>query len=240
MKLKKNLIRLLRGGQGSLHKYLPPPELEEKAQNALKRTQPRRNDFGNPIPKPSYEGLSLGDQRAMERLRNELEKTCGLTGDDLGRFSAASAYLLKNSKGKWFRRWYRKVKNKSVYAAFTPWTFAELKRLSLYRVAGFSSAPLTLTAVIGFSMPCAVCFSMLEMYSPDKFKYPCKVMKWAGGAAFFVSSSVVDHVSGYFEEKYFGEEVPIDMPTLMGTMPTLDDAAELAKVLKDYQSKGYD
>ena len=60
-------------------------------------------------------------------------------------------------------------------------------------------------------------------------------MKWGGGAAFFVSSSVLDHVSGYF-----GEEMPLDMPKLMGTLPTLDDANELADVIKEYQSKGYD
>ena len=239
MKLKKNVIRLLRGGQGSLYKYLPPPELEEKAKDALKRRASKETCKGNPISKTPGEGLSLGDRRAMERLRKELERTCGLTGDDLGRFSAASDYLLKNSRGGWFKRWYRKVKSKSVYAAFTPWTFAELKRLSLYRVAGFSSAPVTLGAVLGFSMPCAVCFSMLEIYAPDKLKYPCKLMKWGGGATFFVSSSVVDHVSGYFEEKYFGEEMPLDMPKLMGTLPTLDDANELADVIKEYQSKDY-
>lgn len=227
----KALLRA-RGGQRSLHRYLPNPELEEKAMESLQRTQR--------ITRMKEASLSLGDRRAMARLRAELQQTCGITGDDLGRFSAAADYLEKNSRGPFFKRWYRKVKSKSVYAAFTPWTFAELKRLSLYRISGFSSAPITLGAVLGVSMPCAVCFSMLEMYAPDKFKYPCKVAKWTGGAAFFVSNAIVDHVAGYFEQKYFGEELPIDAGKLMGTLPTLDDGDELIKVIKEYQAKGYD
>lgn len=62
--------------------------------------------------------------------------------------------------------------------------------------------------------------------------------KWPGGAVFFATSAVVDHVTGYFEEKYL-EEMPIDMPQLMETLPTLDDAEELAKIIEEVSRKEY-
>jgi hypothetical protein len=34
------------------------------------------------------------------------------------------------------------------------------------------------------------------------------------------------------ENKYFGEELPIDAPQLMGTLPTMDDLNELKKLKK--------
>jgi len=73
---------------------------------------------------------------------------------------------------------YSKIKSKLAYIILTPATFAELARLGAYRTLGSVSAPLTIGAVVGFSIPCAVTFSMLEMYAPDKFKFPCKCAKW--------------------------------------------------------------
>ena len=55
---------------------------------------------------------------------------------------------------------YTKIKGKVPYAILSPFTFSELARLGAYRAAGFASAPLTLPAFIGFSMPCAVTFAM--------------------------------------------------------------------------------
>jgi hypothetical protein len=125
---------------------------------------------------------------------------------------------------------YSRIKSKIPYAIMSPFTFAELARLATYRVAGFASAPLTLPAIVGFSMPCAVTFSMLEMYAPDKFKFPCKCAKWTGGIVFYTLCSSIDSVTAGFETQKFGVPLPIDAPQLMGTLPKTNDIKELKKL----------
>jgi hypothetical protein len=122
---------------------------------------------------------------------------------------------------------YSKIKSKIPYAMLCPFTFSELTRLAAYRVAGFTSAPLTIPAVIGFSMPCAVTFSMLEMYAPDKLKFPCKCAKWTGGIVFYGVCSSVDYITAGIETRAFGETLSIDAPQLMGTLPKAADLEEL-------------
>ena len=125
---------------------------------------------------------------------------------------------------------YSKIKGKIPYAILSPFTFAELARLASYRVAGFTSAPFTIPGFIGFSMPCAVTFSMLEMYAPDKFKFPCKCVKWTGGIIFYGVCSSVDYITAGIETKSFGQPLPIDAPQLMGTLPQKSDLDELRQL----------
>jgi len=75
------------------------------------------------------------------------------------------ARLRRNLLAKTKHPIYSKIKSKVPYALLTPFTFGELSRLASYRLAGFASAPLTIGGFIGFSMPCAVTFSMLEIDS---------------------------------------------------------------------------
>jgi hypothetical protein len=79
---------------------------------------------------------------------------------------------------------------------------------------------------------CAVTFSMLEMYAPDKFKFPCKCAKWTGGIVFYEVCSSVDSLTAALENKFFGEELPIHAPQLMGTLPKMNDLNELRKLQK--------
>ena len=125
---------------------------------------------------------------------------------------------------------YSKVKSKIPYVIMSPFTFSELARLASFRVAGLASAPLTLPGIIGFSMPCAVTFSMLEMYAPDKFKLPCKCAKWTGGIVFYGLCSSIDYVTAGFETQIFGVPLPLDAPQLMGTLPAMSDIKELQKL----------
>lgn len=127
---------------------------------------------------------------------------------------------------------YSKIKGKIPYVILSPFTFTELSRLAAYRLAGLTSAPLTIGGFIGFSMPCAVTFSMLEMYVPDKFKFPCKCAKWSGGIVFYGVCSSVDFITSGIETKKFGQTLPIDAPQLMGTLPTANDLDELRKLKK--------
>ena len=125
-----------------------------------------------------------------------------------------------------------KIKSKIPYAILSPFTFAELSRLAAYRVTGFASTPITVSAIIGFSMPCAVTFSMLEMYAPDKFKFPCKCAKWTGGLVFYGVCSSVDYLTAGIETTSFGQPLPMDAPQLMGTLLNKNDLKELQKVKK--------
>ena len=138
--------------------------------------------------------------------------------------------LRDNLVGRTKHPFYSKVKGKLPYAILSPFTFAELARLGIYRLAGYTSAPFTIPAIIGFSMPCAVTFSMLEMYAPDKFKFPCKCAKWTGGIIFYGVCSGVDYVTSGIETKIFGQPLPIDAPQLMGTLPQRGDLDELRKL----------
>ena len=122
---------------------------------------------------------------------------------------------------------YSKIKGKIPYAILSPFTFSELARLATYRVAGLTSAPFTIGSLIGFSMPCAVTFSMLEMYAPDKLKLPCKCAKWSGGLVFYGVCSTVDYLSAVIETKTTGQPLPIDAPQFMGTLPQKSDLEEL-------------
>lgn len=84
----------------------------------------------------------------------------------------------KNLIGKSQYPIYSQIKSKTPYVLLAPSTFTELARLAAYRMGR------RLGALVGFSMPCAVTFAMLEMYAPDKFKFPCKCAKWGGGFIF--------------------------------------------------------
>ena len=125
---------------------------------------------------------------------------------------------------------YSRIKSKIPYVILSPFTFSELTRLATYRVAGLASAPLTISAIIGFSMPCAVTFSMLEMYAPDKLKFSCKCAKWTGGIVFYGVCSSIDYVTAGFETQMFGETLPLDAPQLMGTLPKMNDIKDLQKL----------
>lgn len=72
---------------------------------------------------------------------------------------------------------YSKAKRKLPFLLMSPFTFAELNWLAAFRAAGLISASLTFPAFLGFSMPCAITFSMLKMYAPEKLKLPCKLAK---------------------------------------------------------------
>ena len=127
---------------------------------------------------------------------------------------------------------YSKIKGKIPYAILSPFTFSELARLANYRVAGLTSAPFTISSLLGILMPYAVTFSMLKMYVPDRLKFPCKCAKWSGGIVFYGVSNAVDHITAPIEKKKSGQALPIDAPQLMGTLPERNDVKEFWKKRK--------
>jgi len=132
---------------------------------------------------------------------------------------------------------YSQIKSKLPTAMFLPLTSFELKRLAVYRMLGFNSALFTIAAYLENTFPCAVTFSMLEMYAPDKFKFLCKVAKWAGEGLYYGVSYTLDHLTKPLEKKYFGVELPIDAQQTMETIPTKADISELYEWSKESMKK---
>jgi len=145
--------------------------------------------------------------------------------------------LMKSLIAKSNHPLYSKIKSKIPFVVMIPPTVSELRRLAAFRLAGSASAPLTMGAVMGFAMPCAVTFSMLEMYVPDHMKIFCKCAKWTGGGVFYGVCAGVDYLSSGFESQIFGEELPIDAPTLMGTLPTMEDTNDISSLAKSVLKK---
>lgn len=130
---------------------------------------------------------------------------------------------------------YSKAKGKLPFLLLSPFTFAELARLSTLRAAGITSASLTIPGFLGFTMPCAITFAMLEMYAPEKLKLPCKIAKWTGGIGFYGLAATIDYVSAPLEKKYFKIELPIQATELMGTLPTVSDVDEFKKLYEEME-----
>ena len=54
---------------------------------------------------------------------------------------------------------------------------------------------------------------MTYFYGPDKLKPVCQLCKYTLGAPVWVASTITDQFMSTVEEKYFHEEVPIDIPS---------------------------
>jgi hypothetical protein len=175
----------------------------------------------------------IDDILADERISNALKKPFRKLREDPMFGDSEKVIedrLYKSLIAKTKHPFYSKIKGKVPYVILSPFTLSELTRLATYRLAGFTSAPLTISALIGLSMPCAVTFSMLEMYAPEKLKLPCKCAKWTGGLVFYGVCASVDYVTAGIETQTFGEPLPIDAPNLMGTLPKTTDLKELQKL----------
>ena len=75
---------------------------------------------------------------------------------------------------------------------------------------------------------------MSSFYVPDKFKPVCQLCKYTLSAPVWIASSVTDELMSFTEEKFWGEEVPIDIANTGGTIPAdLGDINKLRSVLDD-------
>ena len=212
-------IGQLRAGADILH--IPHTEV-------FPRTSQSTSD--TPLTKEQIDDLLSDPQISEEKkkqFRNLREDPMFVDSEELKHDRLRRSLIAKTQ-----HPFYSKIKAKIPYAILTPFTFYELARLATYRAAGFASAPLTIGGFIGFSMPCAVTFSMLEMYAPDKFKFPWKCAKWTGGIIFYGVCTSVDYITSGIETKKFGQPLPIDAPQLMGTLPNRNDLDELRKLKK--------
>jgi hypothetical protein len=138
---------------------------------------------------------------------------------------------------------YLRIKRLIPLSIVAPFTGTELSKMAYAAALGSKSISLTLPGLIGYSLPSFFFFHMSSFYAPDKLKPVCQVCKYTLGAPFCIVGSLTDGLISTPEEKYFGNEVPIDVVGTGGTIPgDLGDITKLRKVLeemKDFGKKTY-
>ncbi|MGK0329869.1 MAG: hypothetical protein ACJAXF_003371 [Polaribacter sp.] len=123
---------------------------------------------------------------------------------------------------------YAQVKRKFPFIIMSKYMFEELKRGALANAIGVTTIPIKLTTYTGLSMPVFVVSSIIEKVVPyESVKIGCRFTKRFVGLPFVICCVVIDKVTESFEEKFFGQTIPIDINNLMGTVPTRSDIATL-------------
>ena len=236
--IKKFYPSISRGGSlhlpgGFLKEKTPREKAEAQITGILEDTNiaegqkdPYRDVYDVEFQEDSYSSFE-------EHQRQWLNKNQNFDNDP--KFEKLKKSLILKSK----HPFYSHLKTKLPSGLFLCVTNMELKKLAVYRTLGYASAPFTGVSWVAISLPCAVTFSMLEMYSPDKFKLPCKVMKWSGGCLYYGVCALIDAVSEPIEKKVFGDSLPIDAPQTLGTLPQRTDFEEIYEWSKQFQEKTF-
>jgi len=201
-----------------------------------------------PSVKPGVSDASLPSSVA-EKL-NRLLNDPNLTEEQKSKIRYEMSKLICSDKLKGsednFRRMLRLAAKYPKYSQFkrklplvlgTPPMLGELSRQSIYRGIGSLSAPYTLGAYLGMALPCLLFFSMAEMVVPDQGKLPCKVIKWVGGGPIILCAHAIDQVTAPLETHHYGEPIPSDIQTFMGTLPSEKDFDSLKDLAKSVKSK---
>lgn len=141
-----------------------------------------------------------------------------------------------------FRRKYKRylrIKRFVPLGLVAPFTSTELSKMAYAAALGSKSISLTLPGLIGYSLPAFYFFHMSSFYAPDKIKPVFQVCKYTLGAPFWIVGSLTDELMSTPEERFFGEEVPLDLTKTGGTIPgDIGDISKLREVLEDMKDLG--
>lgn len=144
--------------------------------------------------------------------------------------------LIKLRKFYFFQRKYKnylRIKRCIPLGLVGPVTGTELTKMGYASAIGLKSVEFTLLGFIGLSLPAFFLFHMASFYAPDKIKPICNICKFSLAAPLWIVSSLTDELTSKMEEKFFGEEVPIDLTETAGTIPA--SLGDLEKVLSTVQ-----
>lgn len=115
-------------------------------------------------------------------------------------------------------------------------TSTELTKMCYAAAIGSKSIAFTLPSFIGWSLPSFLFWHMGYYYAPDKLKPLCQVCKYTMGAPFLLAGTLIDGVIASPEEKFLGEEVPLDISGTGGTIPAdLGDLNKIRQILNDME-----
>lgn len=115
---------------------------------------------------------------------------------------------------------YLRLKRLIPLIVIGPFTSNELSKIAYAAALGSNSVTLTFPGLIGYSLPAFFFFHMSYYYAPDKLKPICQVCKYTLGAPFWIAGSITDEITSTLEEKFFRDEVPIDVINTGGTIPS--------------------
>lgn len=134
---------------------------------------------------------------------------------------------------------YLRIKRFTPLTLIAPFTGTELSRMAYAAALGSKSVSFTLPGLIGYSLPAFFFFHMSSFYVPDKLKPLCQLCKFTLGAPIWIAGSITDKLLTGTEERFFGEEVPIDLIATGGTIPgDLGDINKLREVLDEMKNFG--
>jgi hypothetical protein len=141
---------------------------------------------------------------------------------------------------------YLRLKRFLPMGIIAPFTGTELSKMGYAIALGSKSVPISLSGVIGYSLPAFFFWHMSYYYdyAPDRLKPICQIGKILFGGPLWVTSAIVDEFMSGLEEKLFAEQVPLDLPNYAGTVPSdMGSLEELNKLVSDmmalYTQKTY-
>ena len=126
-----------------------------------------RSFFANPNYKITWE------QRLVKSVLEHCLKQHGAAGFDPETISK----LQENMDFRRRYRFYLRVKPMIPISCVSPFTLAELNKMSIATILGSPSLLFTVSAFIGFGLPSFFFFHMPGYYAPDKLKPICMVGK---------------------------------------------------------------
>ena len=128
---------------------------------------------------------------------------------------------------------YLRIKRLIPVCIVGPYTNTEISKMAYAAALGSKSVSLTLDGLIGLSLPAFFFFHMAYYYAPDKLKPICQLGKYILGGPLWAVSTLTDGILSRGEEKFFGEEVPIDINGTGGTIPSDMGTEEQFKAFDD-------
>ena len=184
----------------------------------------------------SSKGKLTKDQRLVKSIIEEANLSRTISNESFDKLKDTYEFRRKYKN-------YLRIKRFIPLTLIAPFTNTELSKMAYAAALGSKSVSLTLPGLIGYSLPAFFFFHMSSFYVPDKFKPVCQLCKYTLGAPVWIASSFTDELMSAAEEKFLGEEVPIDIVGTGGSIPgDLGDINKLRSVLddmKDFSKKSY-
>ena len=197
--------------------------------------------IGPDIPPYKQKRLSNGELKKLLGTRAKLTKNQKLVKSvleeaELSRMISESDFANVEQIYQLRRKYktYIRAKRLIPLCVIAPFTSSELSKMAYAAAIGSKSVRLTLPGLIGYSLPGFFFFHMSSYYVPDKLKAFCQVGKYTIGAPFWIMGHITDELMSAPEERFFGEEVPLDVATTGGTIPSdIGEVQNLRKLLEE-------
>jgi len=201
------------------------------------------HDNGSEVKEPRIKNLKLTEM-LRNRAKNKLTKNQRLIKDvvehaELSRAISQNEFKNLEEMYEFMQKYksYLRIKRCIPLGIIAPFTTTELSKMAYATAIGSKSVALTIPGFVGYSLPAFFFFHMSYFYVPDRLKPFFQTGKYTLGMPFLLVNYIVDELASAPEEKFFGQEIPIDISHTGGTVPkdigTVEDFRKLIEELKD-------